>query len=81
MNKGFVSTLVMIIVALAAAKYFFGWSIFDAAASQEGQGTVVYIRKVLDTIWHYIGFPVTWTWNAVLEPLVDLGWEKLKEKI
>lgn len=80
-QSGFISTLVVIILALAAAKYFFDWSIFDAAASPEGQGTVIYIRRILDTIWYYIGYPVTWIWNQILEPLINLGWDKLKESI
>lgn len=80
-QRGFINIIIVIILGLAAAKYFFGWSIFDAAETPEGQGTVVYIRKVLDTIWSYLSYPLTWIWNEVLEPLVRVGWDYLKEVI
>jgi len=66
-SGGFINTLVIIILALAAAKYFFGWSIFDAAETSEGQGTVVYIRRILDTIWYYLGYPIAWIWENLKE--------------
>ena len=61
MNKGFISTIVVIIIALAALKYFFDWSIFEAAGTSEGQGTLAYVKDLLVwmkdavvTVWHYI---------------------------
>lgn len=73
MNKGFVSTLVIIILALAAAKFFFDWDIFDAAETPEGQGTVVYIRRVLDVIWSYLLLPLSWIWENVMEAIRNRG--------
>lgn len=66
-SNGFISWLILIIVALALLKYFFNWSIFDAAASEQGRGTINYIRDVLDTTWSYLRTPVTWIWERILE--------------
>jgi hypothetical protein len=66
---GFISTIIVVILALAAAKYFFNWSIFDAAETPEGQGTVVYIRRVLDIIWSYLVYPLSWIWENLLEAI------------
>lgn len=81
MNRGFISTLVVIILALAAAKYFFDWSIFDAAATPEGQGTVTYVRRILDVIWSYIGYPIAWIWNEIVMPILRVGFGSLQELI
>lgn len=78
-NGGFISTIIMIILGLAAAKYFFNWSIFEAASTPEGQGTVGYVRDILNAIWRYIGAPVIWFWNNVAEPLLDIAWSALQE--
>jgi hypothetical protein len=67
MNRGFISWLILIIVALAALKYFFDWSIFDAAATEEGRGTINYIREVLNTTWFYIKTPLAFLWDKLLE--------------
>ena len=68
-DNGFISWLILIIVALALLKYFFNWSIFDAAASEQGRGTINYIRDVLNTTWSYIRTPVIFIWQRVLELL------------
>jgi len=69
MNRegGFIGWLILIIIALALLKYFFDWSIFDAAASEEGQGTIYYIRDILDLTWYYIQTPVLWLWDRILD--------------
>ncbi len=78
-QKGFITTLLLIIIALAALKYFFNWSIFDAAASEEGQGTISYIRDVLNTIWSYIGEPVRFVWVEIVKPLFVFAFNALRE--
>lgn len=70
---GFISTIVVIILALAAAKFFFDWDIFDAAETPEGQGTVVYIRRVLDVIWSYLAYPLGWLWENLKELIQNRG--------
>lgn len=72
MKKGFISTLLMILVGLALLKYFFDWSIFDAAASEQGRGTISYIRDILNTTWAYIGTPVMYVWNEVIKPFLEM---------
>ena len=53
-NRGFIGTLFLIIIALAALKYFFDWSIFDAVASEQGKNTINYIKDVLNVSWSFI---------------------------
>jgi hypothetical protein len=74
-QKGFISTLILIIVGLALLKYFFNWSVFDAAASPQGRATIDYIRQVLDTTWAYISAPVTWIWSSIVWPILELFWK------
>lgn len=76
-ERGFISLIVVIILALAALKYFFNWSIIDALSSEEGEGTVSYIGDVLNTVWKYIGPPLMWIWHEVVWPLVSLIWQKV----
>ena len=80
-DKGFIALIVLIILGLAALKYFLNWSIFDAAASQEGRSTIGYVRDIINFIWSYIGFPVTWTWNNVVWPLLSLAWDNFQTLI
>ncbi len=54
MDRGFVRSLILIIIALAFLKYFFNWSIFDALESEQGRATVNYLREVLNISWFYI---------------------------
>lgn len=80
-NRGFITTILLIIVGLALLKYFFNWSIFDAAASEEGRGTISYIRDVLNTVWSYIETPVEFAWNEVVKPLFSFAFDSLRELI
>lgn len=80
-ERGFVTTLLLIIIGLALLKYFFNWSIFDAAASEQGRGTISYIRDVLNTVWSYIGTPVTFAWQEVVKPLFLFVFESLRQLI
>lgn len=73
-QKGFIGLLVLILVALALLKYLFNWSIFDAAASEEGRGTISYLRDIINLVWHYIGAPLRFIWSNILLPLLDLTW-------
>ena len=76
-ERGFVGMLVMILIGLLALKYFLNWDIFDAAATKEGQGTIAYLRQIVNTVWSYIGFPVTFAWNTVVKPLTLMLWHTL----
>jgi hypothetical protein len=80
-NKGFISLIILIILGLAALKYFLNWDIFDAASSDQGQSTIGYVRTIINTIWAYIGEPVIWIWNEVAWPLLSFAWDSLREMI
>ncbi len=54
MNRGFIGWLILIIIALALAKYFFDWSIFDAINSENGRETIEYMKNVIDVSWNWI---------------------------
>ena len=77
-NKGFIGTIFLIIVGLALLKYFLNWDIFDAASSDQGQSTIDYVRSILDTIWTYIGYPITFAWNQVVWPILQLAWHNFQ---
>lgn len=68
----------LIIIALALLKYFFDWSIFDAASSEEGKGTILYVRDILNTIWSYLAAPLHYIWNEVIWPLLTFVFSKSK---
>ena len=65
-DKGFISGLILIIIALALLRYFFNWSIFDAANSEQGKNTINYIKEVLGVVWSYIKTPVLFIWDKIL---------------
>lgn len=66
--------IILIIIALALLKYFLNWSVFDAAASPQGQQTVSYTHQVIYTVWHYISAPVIFIWERILWPVLSLVW-------
>ena len=68
-DKGFISWLILLVIALALLKYFLNWSIFDAIESERGRETVSYIREVLDVVWSYARTPVLFVWQKILELL------------
>lgn len=75
---GFIGWLILIVIALAALKYFYDWSIFDAAASPEGQSTIAYIRNIFDYVWTYIKAPVTFAWNEIVWPIFSFAWDSFQ---
>ncbi len=80
-DKGFIGLIVLIILALAALKYFLNWDIFDAASSDQGQSTIGYIRNIINTIWYYIGAPVIWIWREIVWPLLSFAYDSLRAMI
>ena len=71
-NRGFVGNLILLVIALALAYYFFDWSIFDAAESEKGRDTIDYIRNVLTALYSYIKTPVLFVWNKIIELFTPL---------
>ena len=78
---GFITTILIIIIALAALKYFLNWDIFDAAASDEGQTTVSYVKDVIDTVWNVIEVPAEFAWNEVVKPIFGFAFDALKQML
>ncbi len=81
-NQGFITWIIIIVIALALAKYFFDFNIFSAANSPKGVETTNYVKQVLDTIWFYISRPVMYIWNNVVVDMLWkvflLGWHELQ---
>ncbi len=75
---GFVTTIILVVIGLAALKYFLNWDIFDAAASDEGQSTILYLRNIFNTVWSYVSTPVTFAWNEIIWPLLSLAWDSFQ---
>ena len=65
-DRGFIGGLILIIIALALLNYFFNWSIFDAANSEQGRNTINYIKDVLSVVWSYIKVPVLFVWQMIV---------------
>lgn len=61
-DRGFIQTIIIVIIALAALKYFWDWSIFEAAETEEGQGTIAYIKQILNYLKNFI----VSLWNKII---------------
>ena len=72
-QAGFIGKLILIVIALVLLKYFFNWSIFDAASSEQGRRTIEYIKDVFSVVWGYIDGPVLRVWYKILELLRYVG--------
>ena len=70
--------LIVVVAGLAALKYFLNWDVFDAAASDQGQSTILYLRNVINFVWSYIETPLKFAWNEVIWPLLNLAWQSLQ---
>jgi hypothetical protein len=66
-RKGFISTIVVIVIALALLYYFFDWSIFEFASSERGQKTIEYTKDVLVLTWSYLKVPISFLWDKLIE--------------
>lgn len=73
-ERGFIGIIVLILIALIVLKYLYDFSVFEAAASPQGQGTITYTHQILNTIWSYIQVPVTFAWEKVVWPLIGVIW-------
>ncbi len=74
-EKGIIGWIILIIIALILLKYFLNWDVFDAAASDRGQSTILYIRNVYNAVWSVIAAPVMFIWNSVLHPVLGIIWD------
>ena len=84
-QKGFITLIILIIIALALAKYFYSFDVFNAAATPQGQQTTSYIKQIFDFIWSFIGRPLTFLWDNVIKGILFkvflLGWDQLQSAV
>jgi hypothetical protein len=73
-DRGFIGIIILVVIALVLLKWFYDWSIFDAAATPHGQDTIGYGQKVINTIWSWISGPVLFIWSKILWPLLNMIW-------
>jgi hypothetical protein len=75
-EKGFIQIIVIIIIALAALKYTFDFSIIDFIAQDRVKDTISYIwNDVIVFLWvNYLGAPIIWAWETGKD-LAKIGWE------
>ena len=66
-QEGFISTLILIVIALALLNYFFDINIFDLASSEKGRATIDYIQNIFSVVWSWIRVPVLFFWNAIMD--------------
>lgn len=64
-DGGFISWLLLAIAALAFLKYFFDWSIFDAANTEQGRKTIEYIKEVVNVSWSFIKTWALFLWDKL----------------
>jgi hypothetical protein len=80
-QDGFIALIVFFIIALALLKYFFDWSVFEASSTPQGQETVSYTKRVLDTIWYYLQAPIAWIWSQIIWPIFGFIWKGIQALI
>lgn len=75
---GFLTIIVLIIIALALLKFVFDFDIIDFFKNPKVAETVSYIwNDVILFLWNnYISAPFWWVWEHV-KVLVKIGWENL----
>ena len=74
-DKGIIGLIILVIIGLILLKYFYDWSIFEAADSPQGQQTIGYTQTLFNTIWSYIGAPTTFIWTKIFMPILQLTWD------
>lgn len=73
--------IVIVIIALTLLKYFLNWDIFDAASTEQGKSTILYIRDVVNLVWSYISAPVVFIWHRIVWPILDITWNNFNNFI
>lgn len=67
-NKGFISTIIIIIVALVLLKVWFDFDIIEFLKSPKVVEWTAYIRNVVIFIWdHYLSTAFHTVWNLILD--------------
>ncbi len=77
-QKGFIKTIILLIIALALLKFVFNFDVIEFFKTPKVADTVSYIwNDVILFLWNnYIEAPFFWAWdNAKL--LTKIGWDNL----
>jgi len=68
---GFIGLIIMLVVALAFAKYFFEWNVIDFIKNPKVLEVFIYIKKFILLAWNLILVkPVTFIWNEVVVGII-----------
>ena len=61
-KRGFVSSIVLLIIAFILLKYFFNLE----------------PKAAIDLVWSYIQKPATFAWDRIIWPLLSLAWKNVQ---
>lgn len=76
-SKGFIGTIVLIVLALAALKFFFDFNIIDFLKSPAVVEVFDYIKRFFEIVWFkYIGGVFWYIWNNII---IDVIWKTIVE--
>jgi hypothetical protein len=53
-EQGFISIIILIVVALVALKYFFNFSFFEWIGSGQGKEALLWVKSEVLALWSYI---------------------------
>ena len=76
---GFLGLIVLIVIALVLAKYFYNLDVFQAADSEQGRATAGYMHQIFSTFWSYVGTPIVFMWQRILWPTLELIWQSFQQ--
>ncbi len=72
-QRGFIGSIILIILALAALKFFFDFNIIEFLKSPNVSEVLNYIKKFFEILWtKYIAGTFWYIWNNIV---VDIIWE------
>lgn len=76
-NRGFIKTIIIIVVALALLKYFFDFDILEFLRSDAVKNVFGTIWHIISTIWNdYLKESVAYVWNEII---VGTLWEGIQD--
>ena len=76
-KNGFIGSIILIVLALAAAKFFFDLDIIKFLQSPDVVSFFSYIKKFFQIMWFkYIGEFFSFVWNTIV---IDIIWKTLTD--
>jgi hypothetical protein len=72
-QDGFVTTIIVIIIALFLLKLLFNFNILDFLKTPKAQEALLYTQHVILLVWHnFLEKPVMYVWNLILSLIIYL---------